>query len=89
MEYDTKTFFREHDDNRVSGFTIIEVGDGTYRMAEKWERPLKEPVWTSYWIPEEQLNDRLDKDLCEPVGQLSDEQFEAVCRNTDERALLA
>lgn len=89
MEHDRKTFFREHDDPEVNGFVVIEVGRDQYRIAEKWLRSDDDPTWVSYWVPAAQLQSRLRDGLCEKAGKLSDEQFEAVCENTDERALEA
>lgn len=87
MEYERGQYFREHDDPQVPGFTIIEAEDGEYRLAERWDRPNGESRWTVYWIDSEQLQSRINDELCEPVGSLTDRQFEQVCQNTDERVL--
>ncbi len=87
MEYDIKSFFKEHDDDEVQGFAIIETGDGSYRIAEKWNRPDGGESWVSYWVPEAQLLARVREGQCEKVGNLTDDQYEKVCHNTDERAL--
>ena len=86
MKYDKKAFFVENGDPTVTGFTIIELGDGEYRIAEKWERN-DGPRWTTYWIDSDQLESREERGVCKKRGMVSDEQFEAICHKTDERAL--
>lgn len=88
-DHDTKEFFTELADNEVTGFVIIETGRGQYRLAEKWKRADDEPKWVTYWVPAHQLESRLEDGLCEKKGTVSDEQFEAVCKKTDQRALAA
>lgn len=86
MEFQTKDFFKEHDDTEVNGFTIIEVAEEQVRIAEKWERS-KSPTWTVYWIPKNRLESRCEAGACEKKGQVNDNQYEAICQKTDERAL--
>lgn len=83
MSFERRQFFREYDDPTVSGFTIIDTGEESYRIAEKWNRSDGEPVWTTYWITESKLEDRIESDGCEPVGNLTDDQFQRVCQNLD------
>lgn len=88
MKYDIQSYFKEIADNEVTGFTIIERRNGQYRLAEKWSRPDGDAIWQTYWIPESQLVDRTEAGLCERVGELTEEQFQQVCQETDERALV-
>jgi hypothetical protein len=89
MEYDTRTYFKEHDAEDVKGFTILEAKNAKYHIAEKWlaldERT--EDKWLDYWITEDDLASRVSDEKCEPVGTLSDDQFEGVCKKSDSRAL--
>lgn len=88
MEYDRRQYFREHDDESVKGFTVIETDQTEgYRVAEKWQRDNESNKWISYWVSEEKLADRVADSLCEPAATLTDEQFERVCENVDARVL--
>ena len=86
MRFNRKTYFAENGDPTVPGFTIIECGDGQYRIAEKWYRN-NGSTWVTYWIEDTELHERVDRDVCEPKGQVSDEQFEKICERADPRAL--
>lgn len=90
MEYELRAFFKENDDTSVKGFVVIEINEqhGTYRLAEKWLRDDGSSKWVAYQVPESQLLDRLDDDLCEHAGSVTEEQFEQVCENTDPRSPL-
>lgn len=83
MNYNARTYFteREHDD--VKGFTVLKAEDGDYHIAEKWLKEDGDDRWLDYWVPESDLMDRVDDGLCEAKGSLTDEQFEAVCREVD------
>ena len=89
MEHDIRAFFTEHADEEVTGFAVIEAKNGQYRLAEKWNKPDGEPSWVTYWVPEAQLLQRERSGQCERSGSLTEEQFEAVCENTDVRAMEA
>jgi len=79
MEYDTKTYFGEKEQDDVKGFTVLAADDGEYHIGEKWLKGDDEDaVWMDYWIPEAQLLRRVEDGACEPKGQLSDEQFAQV-----------
>lgn len=80
MEYDERTYFDEKEYDDVKGFTVIEAKDGRYHIAEKWLKEEGEDTWIDYWIPEGDLLGRVEGDKCEPKGQLTDDQFEAVCK---------
>jgi len=80
MEHEPKTYFTENEQDDVKGFTVLDANDGEYHIAEKWLKSGEEPdVWMDYWIPEAQLLKRAESGDCEPVAELSDEQFEQVC----------
>lgn len=87
MEYNRKQYLSDNTDPTVKGLTIIET-DSTegYRIAEKWNRS-DGSTWVTYWIPAETLEQRATEGKVEPVGELSDKQFEQVCKLSDERAL--
>lgn len=88
MDYDRRQYFRDHTDPTVNGLTIIETDESEgYRIAEKWDRSDEAPTWVTYWIPASKLDQRAAEGKVEPVGKLSDEQFEQVCQLSDERAL--
>lgn len=82
MEYNQKHYFREHGDATVDGFTIVETSEDQYRVAEQWERN-DEPMWADYWIDESELLDRIERDVVEPVGEISDDQFDKLCKVAD------
>lgn len=88
MKYDVGTFFKEHADPTVPGFTIIEVdeSDRQYRVAEKWEKT-EGSKWLAYWLDESKLHDRVDTEKVEEMGSVNDDQFEAICQRTDSRVL--
>lgn len=97
MEHETGTYFREHEQTDVKGFTIIGTVESSdeYHIAEKWianadeddsgeaSSPPENDSWVAYHIPAASLQDRISTDKCEPVGTLSDEQFAAVCEKVD------
>lgn len=82
MEYETGAFLTELEADDVSGLTVIEVNEDSeqYRIAEKWNRPESEggPTWLTYWISEEALADRMERDAVEYKQQLSDKQLRGV-----------
>lgn len=80
MEHNIKTYFTEHEQDDVKGFTVIgQSASEGYHIAEKWLKPEGDDVWVQYWIPEAQLHRRVDDGACEPKAELSDEQYEQVC----------
>lgn len=81
MEHETKTYFTEHEQDDVKGFTIIatDESDSKYHIAEKWLSDEGEDTWMDYWIPEAQLLARVDDGACEPKAQLTDEQYAQIC----------
>ena len=92
MEYQTRTFFTEHEQSEsVNGFAIIDTNEESeqYHIAEKWTREDKEAKWIQYWIPEAQLLRRVSEDKCEPKATLTDEQYEAVCEAIDHEKVVA
>lgn len=90
MQFDRKQYISELADPTVNGMTIIELDEEgqKYRIAEKWQRK-DGSRWETYWIEEAELLERIESDKAEPVGMLSDTQFEKVCQLSDERALEA
>lgn len=78
MEYAPATYFREHGDDEVRGFTILSAANGTYELAEKWLRSDGDPLWHKYSVSEEQLLDRVSDGLCEKHGTLTERQFKQV-----------
>lgn len=82
-----KNYFREHEEDSVKGFTVIESTESRVRLAEKWNSPDRGSRWLAYWVSRDKLAERIERDLCEKAGSLSDEQFEQVCELTDARAL--
>ena len=87
MEYEPQQFFKEHEHDEVTGFTIIEAKDGKYHIAEKWlaadadaDSPSASEKWMDYWVPESDLLPRVEREECEPAAMLTDEQFEGVCK---------
>ena len=87
MKHEIGTYFAENGDPTVPGFTIIEHGDGQYRIAEKWKRGDGPDTWVTYWIDTAVLAERTRQGTCTEKGTVSDEQFEAICQKTDKRAL--
>jgi len=83
MSYESQTYFQENEEPDVKGFTILRVDDGECHIAEKWlagpENDNTEDKWMSYWIPESDLDERVENGDCEKVGNLTDEQFTTVC----------
>lgn len=92
MEYETRTYFTEHEYDDVKGFSVLAAEDGEYHIAEKWlassaseadseaSSTPENDVWLDYWVPESDLQDRVADDLCEPKAKLTEEQFEQVCK---------
>jgi hypothetical protein len=78
MEYETKTYFGEEEQDDVKGFTVLATDDGEYHIGEKWLKENGDSIWMDYWIPEAQLLRRVEDGACTPKGQLSDEQFAQV-----------
>lgn len=80
MEYNTKTYFDEKDDESVKGFSVIDVNQASerYRIAEKWVRDTTEDTWVQYWIPEERLLERVAGGKCSPKGSLTEEQYQKI-----------
>ena len=85
MSHETGTYFREHEQDDVKGFTIIGQVESAdeYHIAEKWQKEEAADSWVAYHIPAASLANRVSTDKCEPVGTLSDEQFAAVCEKVD------
>jgi len=82
MEYEPQTYFTEHEQDSVKGFTVLATNDEQgYHIAEKWlaEDEDDEDVWMDYWIPAAQLSNRAENGECEPKANLTDEQFSQVC----------
>lgn len=81
MEYDTRTYFTEHEQDAVKGFTIIGTDESEgYHVAEKWLKQDADDVWMDYWIPEAQLERRTEAGECEPKGKLTAEQYGELCQ---------
>lgn len=87
MEYQTGAFFVEKEESDVQGFAIIETSEGgpelgepSYRVAEKWNRPESEggPAWLTYVIPEELLLARIERGECAYTKQMSNTQLNGV-----------
>lgn len=91
MEYDTRTYFDEQEEESVNGFVVIGSDEESeeYHLAEKWNREDKEAKWIQYWIPQEQLARRVEQDKCEPKAELSQKQYEKVCDNIDHSGVVA
>lgn len=80
MEHEIRTYFRESEEDSVTGFTIINTNDvGEYQIAEKWNKDDADGKWIQYHVTPESLQARIEAGDCEPVGKLTDDQFEAVC----------
>jgi hypothetical protein len=83
MEHTARTYFTENGHEDVKGFTILKAQDGKYHIAEKWLKSEDNHTWLDYWISEKDLESRIEDNLCEESGTLTDEQFKAVCQNVD------
>lgn len=86
MEYEPRQYFKEHECESIKGFTVLEAKNGRYHIAEKWlasedpESSRETDKWMNYWVPESDFLSRVEADKCEPVGKLTDEQYEGVCK---------
>lgn len=90
MEYDQRDFFTEIEDSDVQGFVVIETaedgepgslsGEESYRIAEKWNRSDRDggPVWITYWMPAQALDNRIAEGSCKHTTTMSEEQFRGV-----------
>lgn len=80
MKFDLKTYFTEHEEDNVKGFTIIGkvVEDNEYYIAEKWSKD-GDTKWADYYITEEALLARIEDKKCEKKATLTDDQYDAVC----------
>jgi hypothetical protein len=87
MEHNVATYFRENAEDTVKGFTVIGTvpSSDEYHIAEKWtpNDGQSDSSWVQYHIPADKLRERVESGKCEPVGQLTDEQFAAVCDKVD------
>ena len=87
---EARTYYTENEYDDVKGFTILDAKDDHLHIAGKWLRSGdEEDRWLDYNIPRSQLAERLDKDLAEHRGTISQEQYEAVCRATGREEYLA
>jgi len=82
MTYTAADYFNEHAQQKVEGFTIIETDAGRYHIGEKWQREGQSDTWLDYWIQAGALARRLEQDVCEPDGSLTESQFAKVCEQT-------
>lgn len=89
MEYDTRTYFVEHEESQVKGFTIIDTNEGEYHLAEKWNKDDGSGSWLQYYITADSLQSRVEQGLCEKKATLTDEQFEKVCSNIEHDKVVA
>lgn len=80
MEHEPRQFFNENDHDEVKGFTVLQAKNGKYHIAEKWLKEDGDDKWMDYWVPEADLNRRIEQEKCEASASLSDEQFEGVCK---------
>jgi hypothetical protein len=88
MEHNERTYFTENEYDDVKGFTILSTDGNEYHIAEKWlaseaNDNRSEDVWLDYWVPESDLQERVNAGFCEPKATLTEEQFEQVCRKVD------
>jgi hypothetical protein len=84
MEYEPQTFFEEHEEEAVSGFTLLATDSKRgYHIAEKWERESGESVWVDYWIPADEFEARIDNGHCSKKATLTDDQFARVCEQVE------
>lgn len=80
MEYTIGAFFVEREASDVDGFFIIDANERQgYRIAEKWDRPYGEPVWNTYWRPEDDLLERVAAGKCELFKQVGTKELRGVC----------
>lgn len=91
MEYDKRTYFAEHEEESVKGFTVIDTNESSeqYHIAEKWVAEDSPDKWMQYWIPAAQLRARVKEDKCEPKAQLTNEQYQKVCDMIDHSEVTA
>jgi len=88
MEYSQATYFTENEYDYTKGFTILDADDGIYHIAEKWlasedeDATPQDNTWISYQVSERDLLDRIEEGHCEKKGELTDEQFAAVCEKS-------
>lgn len=80
MRYQQGDFFADREDDTVRGFAIIETSDEKYRIAEKWEPRTRDAAWVTYWITHETLHQRVDNDAAQRMKEMSDEQFDGICK---------
>lgn len=82
MEYEIRTYFDELEQDDVNGFAVIGTvpSDNEYQVAEKWQRADAEDIWIQYHIPASDLQNRISDGNCETKGNLTQEQYEAVCQ---------
>lgn len=82
MEFDTKAFMTEPENNEVKGFAIIQVNEDTeqYRVAEKWEPKHSEDRWLTYWISERKLLERIEEGSVKYYKDLTDSQYEGILK---------
>lgn len=85
MEYDIRTYFEEHEEPQVTGFTIMDTSDQTdrYHIAEKWNSDDGDGQWVEYQIEEAALLQRVEDDECEPSATLTEAQYEKICQQVD------
>jgi hypothetical protein len=84
MEYERKDYFEESEADDVNGFVIVAVEDGRYHIAEKWfKESAEEGTWLDYWIDESALLGRVEDGKCSKRAQVTDEQFDGICRKID------
>jgi len=91
MEFSTQTYFVEHEDEAVKGFSIIDTNEqsGRYQLAEKCVRASSPNRWLTYWIPEEKLLDRIAAGHCEQKARLSQKQYDAVRSKIEHESISA
>lgn len=83
MEYDKATYFTEHEQDDVKGFTVLAAKNDTYHLAEKWLKDEGDNLWMDYTVSESDLLARVEAGECEPVGELSSEQYDKVLDAVD------
>jgi len=102
MKFSTQTYFVEHEDEAVKGFSIIDTNEqsGRYQIAEKWVASnassadslcsaLENDKWLTYWIPEKKLLDRIAAGHCEQKARLSQKQYDAVRSKIEHESISA
>lgn len=82
MEHEIATYFEEHEEEAVTGFTVIDTCDDEYHIAEKWSRPSTDK-WVQYHITADELAARINQEKCEKRATLTDDQFAKVCEQID------